>query len=470
MFGSTLWLTLATLAGLVLGFAREWLLVHAWGAGLTSDAFLVALFLPEAVRTALAAGLLSNAALPLYQQRLGAARARWLEALAPSMLLLGAGLALLLTLGAGAWTGVVGAGLSETGGELAAEALKILAWCLPGLLLHGLFGVAALTRERYLLTGCGSLLFNLPPVACLLLRGSAVSVEELAWSCVAGSLLMPLSLLPTAWREGWRPWRWPNPGAVGRELATRLGPLLASALASNGLALLERMVASWLGEGVVTWVNLARKLINLPLVALMSLNQILMALMSGRVWDARLALLRVGLQCAVLLTVPAMVGIVTTAPALVALLLPTQAGSERLALLLVWFSAPLAVGAWNAMLARYAYAGGDTRLPLRCELAGNLVNALALLVLPSVLGPAGIAVAALFGLLTTTACLLRRLQLVGEVAWRDQGLLAFCSFCVALLLGDWWRALPSLPLLALGILAGAVLLGALAWRWKPWRA
>ncbi|MDR6354267.1 peptidoglycan biosynthesis protein MviN/MurJ (putative lipid II flippase) [Pseudomonas psychrotolerans] len=128
---------------------------------------------------------------------------------------------------------------------------------------------------------------------------------------MAGSLLMPLSLLPTAWREGWRPWRWPDPGAVGRELATRLGPLLASALASNGLALLERMVASWLGEGVVTWVNLARKLINLPLVALMSLNQILMALMSGRVWDARLALLRVGLQCAVLLTVPAMVGIVT---------------------------------------------------------------------------------------------------------------------------------------------------------------
>jgi len=60
--------------------------------------------------------------------------------------------------------------------------------------------------------------------------------------------------------------------------------------------------------------------------------------------------------------------------------------------------------------------------------------------------------------------------LFAEVAWRDQGLLAFCSFCVALLLGDWWRALPSLALLVLGTLAGAVLLGALAWRWKPWRA
>lgn len=31
MLGSAVWLTLATLLGLCLGFAREWLLVAAWG-------------------------------------------------------------------------------------------------------------------------------------------------------------------------------------------------------------------------------------------------------------------------------------------------------------------------------------------------------------------------------------------------------------------------------------------------------
>lgn len=50
MLGSAVWLTLATLLGLCLGFAREWLLVAAWGAGERSDAFLIALFLPEADR------------------------------------------------------------------------------------------------------------------------------------------------------------------------------------------------------------------------------------------------------------------------------------------------------------------------------------------------------------------------------------------------------------------------------------
>ena len=36
-------------------------------------------------------------------------------------------------------------------------------------------------------------------------------------------------------------------------------------------------MASLLGEGAVTWVNLARKLMNLPLIALMSLNQVLLS-------------------------------------------------------------------------------------------------------------------------------------------------------------------------------------------------
>ncbi|EVT88681.1 hypothetical protein Z046_14995 [Pseudomonas aeruginosa VRFPA09] len=62
MLGSAFWLTLATLLGLCLGFAREWLLVASWGAGERSDAFLIALFLPEALRMSLAGGVLSAAA------------------------------------------------------------------------------------------------------------------------------------------------------------------------------------------------------------------------------------------------------------------------------------------------------------------------------------------------------------------------------------------------------------------------
>src|SRR5690606_8102201 len=115
------------------------------------------------------------------------------------------------------------------------------------------------------LVGLGSLMFNLPAVVYLGWQGASSTATGLATACVLGSLLMPLSLLPSGWRLGWRPYARDVEAGAGRELLRRMGPLLTSNLASHGLALLERMVASLLGEGVVTWVNFARKLINLPL-------------------------------------------------------------------------------------------------------------------------------------------------------------------------------------------------------------
>lgn len=467
MFGATLWLTLATLTGLAAGFAREWLLVAAWGAGGQSDGFLVAMFLPEALRMALAAGLLSAAALPLYQQRSPSEQQAWLSALAPRLLLCGLLLAGLLSLGAPLWVRLIGPGLGSDGYALASGGLHWLAWCAPGFILHSLFCVPLQARSRFVLAGLGSLLFNLPPVLYLASMQHAASPNGLAAACVLGSLLMPGVLLPSVLRDGWRPWRIQGAPGAGRELLQRIGPLLSSNLASQGLALLERMAASLLGEGAVTWINLARKLINLPLIALMSLNQVLLGLMSGSSGEQRLDLLRKGLSSATLLTIPAVVGLIGAAASLVHLLLPSQAADSPLPHLLAWFSVPLMFGAWNALLARYAYAAGDTRMPLNCELAGSLLNALLLAALPYFLGLIGIALAAICGVLLTGLLLMRRQQLLGLLPWRSHWLIGLCGMLLAALLLHpltsiaWQLGLSS----ACGLL---LLLGLAAWL-RPWR-
>ncbi|MGY2282335.1 lipid II flippase MurJ [Pseudomonas gingeri] len=467
MFGSTLWLTLATLTGLAAGFAREWLLIAAWGAGGRSDSFLVALFLPEALRMALAAGLLSAAALPLYQQRSATGQADWLGALAPRLLLCGLLLGGLLSIGAPLWVRLIGPGLDGQGYALAGDSLHWLAWCAPGFILHGLFCVPLQARSRFVLAGLGSLLFNLPPVLYLAILRHAATPTGLAAACVLGSLLMPTILLPSLYRGGWKPWKPGHAPGAGRELLQRIGPLLSSNLASQGLALLERMVASLLGEGAVTWINLARKLINLPLIALMSLNQVLLGLMSGSAGAERLSLLRKGLASATLLTLPAVAGLIGAAAALVSLLLPNQAGDSPLPELLAWFSVPLMFGAWNALLARYAYAAGDTRLPLNCELTGSLLNALLLAVLPYFFGLIGIALAAVCGVILTGLLLMRRQQLLAEVPWRSHWLLGLGVMGLAALLlhplaGIWLQ-------LGLSTLCSLVLLIALAFWLRPWR-
>jgi murein biosynthesis integral membrane protein MurJ len=467
MFGSTLWLTLATLVGLAAGFAREWLLVDAWGASLRSDAFLVALFLPEAVRMAMATGLFSSAALPLYQERDAERRAAWLSALTTRVLGTGFAIAGLFYLAAPLWVWLIGPGLSDAGRALAGQSLQLLAWCVPGFLLHALLCIPLQAHARFVLAGMGSLLFNLPPVVYLALQGGQAEPAGLAASCVVGSLLMPLALLPAMRGMGWRPWRVRADDDCGRQLLGRLGPLLASTLASQGLALLERMVASLLGEGAVTWLNFARKLINLPMVALMSLNQVLLGLMGGKSEQERLALLRRGTALATLLTLPVAVGVVGAAEPLIELLLPAQASGGVLAALLGWLSLTLLFAAWNALLARYAYSVGDTRLPLACELAGNALNAVLLLSLPWWLGLKGIALAALLGVVLTGLLLMRRQHLLARLDWRRQWALALALPALALLIPlalphGWWQ-------LGAATLAGLALLGALAALLKPWK-
>lgn len=121
MLGSAVWLTLATLLGLCLGFAREWLLVAAWGAGERSDAFLIALFLPEALRMSLAGGVLSAAALPLYLQRKDSERLDWLAVLFPALLLVALLVSLLLMLSAPWLVQVLGPGLATSATALAQQ-------------------------------------------------------------------------------------------------------------------------------------------------------------------------------------------------------------------------------------------------------------------------------------------------------------------------------------------------------------
>lgn len=468
MLGSTLWLTVATLAGLIAGFAREWLLIHAWGASNQSDAFLISLFLPEALRMALAAGLISAAALPLYLRRSEPEQIAWLDGMSSRFILCGLGVSLLLALAAPLWVRLIGPGLNDQAHALASASLQTLAWCVPGFLLHALLSVPLQARERFVLAGLGSLLFNLPPVLYLAATGQQASLAVTAQSCVIGSLLMPLALLPALWRLHWRPWRLRGAAGAGRELLSGIGPLLASNLTSQGLALLERIVASLLGEGAVAWANLARKLVNLPLIALLSLNQVLLSLMSRTNGQERLQLLKRGLNLATLLTLPAALGLVGATPALVHLMFPGQAASSPLPELLAWFAVPLLFGAWNSMLARFAYADGDTRMPLRCELIGGALNAVALAILPYFFGLNGIPMAMTLGLTLTSLLLMRRQNLLGEVPWRRQWLLTIPVLGVGALvlhpLHSTWIQLSA------SILAGGVALVGLAWWLKPWRS
>lgn len=469
MLGAAGLLTAVTLLGLVAGLAREWLLVDAWGAGARTDAFLVALFLTEAVRIMLAGGVLSSAALSLWQGRADAARPRWLGAATLGLGVLGIGLTAACALAAAPLTRAIGPGLSPADHQAAAHAFVILACGLPALLLQALWSVPQQAQGRFLLAGVGSLAYNLPAVLWMAWHRGQTTESALAWAFVFGAVLSALLLLPAAARAGLRPRALCWDGGILRELGRRVAPLLGSALGGQGVMLLERMVASWLGEGVLTLLNLARKLANLPLVALLSVNQVLLSLMARQGGAERLTLLRQGLALNTLITTPAAVGLMLSAQAVVLLLFPRVEGTALLGPLLGWYAVALVGAGWNTLLARYNHAAGDTRLPFVSETGGNAAHAVALPVLAWLMGAQGMAVALLLGVVVNGMLLLHFNRLWRDIHLGRLVLAGGLPLGLTALVLPWWPD-PPIWRLAASSLAGVACLALLAVGLRPWRA
>lgn len=469
MLGAASLLTLVTLAGLVAGFAREWLLVASWGAGARTDGFIIAMFLSEAVRSILAAGLLTSSALALWQGRTAGQRGLWFSQLSMALGLGSIGLAVVIGLAAPWLVSLMGPGLSSAQLAAAVPAMRILAWSLPGMVLQAWWAVPRQASGHFLLAGMGSLLYNLPALLYLCWQRHQAQEDGLSWAFVAGSAAMAVVMLPAAVGSGLRPVSLRGSRSTLLELGRKLLPLLGSAMAGQGLTLLERIVASYLGEGVVTAVNLARKLINLPLIALQSLNQVLLSLMSRREGE-RVALLRKGLAAVTVVSLPPALGLMLGSPALVSMLFPKVQGAAVVVPLLAGYASVLVLAGWNTLLARYHYAEGDTRGPVLAELRGSLLQAVSLPLLAWAFGSLGIVWALLLGTLLTERLLLNVPALRAGLGLWPQAAVSAVWLVLA-----WWGLKPLLApqpwwQLAEASLAGlACLLFMAAWL-RPWRA
>lgn len=469
MLGAASWLTLVTLAGLVAGFAREWLLVASWGAGARTDGFLIAMFPSEAARTMLAAGLLTSSALALWQGRTPAQRGPWFSQISMALALGSVVLAGVISLLAPWLVPLMGPGLTPTQLASAVPALRILAWGLPAMVMQAWWAVPRQASGHFLMAGMGSLLYNLPALVYLVWQRGQAREAPLALAFVAGSVAMAAVMLPGALANGLRPVALRGSAASLLELGRKLVPLLGSALASQGLTLLERIVASYLGEGVVTAVNLARKLINLPLIALQSLNQVLLSLMSRREGE-RVALLRKGLAAVTVVSLPPALGLMLGAPALVGMLFPKVQGTTVVVPLLAGYAAILVLASWNTLLARYHYAEGDTRGPVLAELRGSLLQALSLPVLAWMFGSLGIVWALLLGTLLSARLLTNVPALKAGLGLWPQAVVSTAWVVLA-----WWGIKPVLSaqpwmLLAQASGVGLLCLFMLAAWLRPWRA
>ncbi|WP_093283507.1 murein biosynthesis integral membrane protein MurJ [Solimonas aquatica] len=259
-----------TLLSRLLGFVREIMLAAAFGAGGGMDAFLIALMIPNFGRRMFAEGAFSQAFVPVFTETKTLQPHEEARALlARVMGTLGAVLSLITVLGCvGApllvWLFASGFHSDPDKAGLAAELLR---WTFPYLMFISLTSMAGGVLNaygRFAVPAFTPVILNLCLIASAFIDSG--SVQALAWAVFAAGILqfafqLPtmagLDLLPLP-RWGWRDER------VRRIIGLMLPVMVGSSVAQLSL-LLNTNLSTHLGDGPVSWLYYANRLMEFPL-------------------------------------------------------------------------------------------------------------------------------------------------------------------------------------------------------------
>lgn len=390
---------LATVSGMtllsrVLGFVRDAVIAHIFGAGMANDAFVVAFRLPNLLRRLFAEGAFSQAFVPIlaeYKNQLGAQEARQLVDRVASLLslvllavtLLGMLLAPVLI-----YLTAPGFAADTEKFELTVALTRIT---FPYILFMSLVALAAgvlNTWSRFALPAFTPVLLNLSFIGMALFAAPYFDppIMALAWAVLLGGLLQLAIQLPALARIGMLP-RFSfslRDAGVNRILKLMAPAILGVSVAQISL-LINTVFASLLPEGSVSWLYFADRLMEFPAGLLgAALGTILLPSLAKCHADDKQAefsvLLDWGLRLTLMLTLPAALAMALLGVPLVATLFQhgafTAADALQTRSALLAYSLGLTSLILIKVLAPGFYARQNIRTPVKIAILSLCVTQL----------------------------------------------------------------------------------------------
>jgi len=331
--------TLTTVSGMTLlsritGLLRETLKATIFGAGLQMDAFEAAFRLPNLLRRLFGEGAFSQAFVPIlaeYRRKRGLDAAQALVGNVGTLLaVVLIGLSVLGSLAAPWLVYLLAGGFARTPGkvELTAEMIRIMFPYILFVSLVSLAGGVLNVFRRFAIPAFTPVLLNLsiigaaifltrfvdPPIVALAL---GVAIGGLAQLALQIRPLLAIGMLPKpsfAWRD-----------EGVRRVLMAMGPAVIGVSAAQISALLNTQLAALLGDGRISWITYADRLMEFPSALLgVALGTILLPSLaqhySDADHDAYSALLDWGLRLAILMALPAALALALLALPLVSTL------------------------------------------------------------------------------------------------------------------------------------------------------
>lgn len=263
-----------TLISRILGFLRDMVVAHAFGAGPMVDAFLVAFKIPNFMRRLFAEGAFSQAFIPILSEYKTTKSHAEIQLLVNRVSGTLAGVLSLIT-----FFGVIGApyvvslfapGFTDIGDERFQLATDILRWVFPYLLLVSLTAFCAgilNTYGRFAIPSFTPTLLNIAMICAALLSSYAnPPIFSLAFGVLAGGILQLLFQLPHLKRINLLPkpaWGWRDSGV--RRVIILMGPAVLGASVMQINLMVDTLFASFLPTGSVTWLYYSERMLEFPL-------------------------------------------------------------------------------------------------------------------------------------------------------------------------------------------------------------
>jgi putative peptidoglycan lipid II flippase len=439
-----------TLLSRVTGLVRESLKATAFGAGVQMDAFEAAFRLPNILRRLFAEGAFSQAFVPIfaeYRRQRGDDETRDLMGRVGTLL----AFVLLLVTAVGVLAApwlvyALASGFARTPGkvELTAQMIRIVFPYLLFVSLVSLAGGVLNVFRRFAIPAFTPVLLNLSIIGAALFLAPYCEppVLALAWGVFIGGVAQLLLQIRPLLRIGMLPaprFDWRDAGV--RRVLRAMGPAVLGVSAAQISALINTQLAASLGDGRISWITYADRLMEFPTALLgVALGTVLLPALARYHADSNpaeySALLDWGLRLAFLLALPAAVALWLLAVPLVATLYqygrftPADVMQTRDALL--GYSVGLLGLVLVKILAPGFYARQMLKTPVKIALATVLVaQALALLLMTRI-GHAGLTLATSLGACLNAALLFWSLRRRGIYQPRPGWLQFLARLVVAL--------------------------------------
>jgi putative peptidoglycan lipid II flippase len=383
-----------TLLSRLLGFVRDVVLARSFGASAATDAFYVALRIPNLMRRLFAEGSFSLAFVPVFnevKQREGPEALRELVDCVTGTLLS----VLLVVVGIGmvAAPGLVAAfapGFLDQPAqfELATDMLRITFPYAFFISLTALAGGILNSYGRFAVPAFTPVLLNVALIASALWLAPQMQqpIVALAWGVLAAGVLQLGFQVPALMRLGLLPrprLRASHPG-VRRIMRLMVPTLVGSSVAQLNI-LIDTLIASLITVGSITWLFYSDRLLEFPLgVFGIAISTVMLPSLSRQHSDGDAEsfgrTLDWGLRMGVLIGLPAAVGLATLAGPIVATLFnygEFQAHDvEMTAASVVAYAVGLPAYVAVKVLAPAFYSRQNTRTPVRVAIIAMVSNTL----------------------------------------------------------------------------------------------